>query len=155
MDESADNPGVIALPPFLYGGAFLVVLVLRWFWPLRILTDSSPLLPGLGLIALGIALAIWGSRTMRAAGTNVNPSLPATALVASGPFRYSRNPLYIALTLLFLGLTMAVNTWWGVLMLVPLLTVMHRGVIRREESYLEQKFGESYRKYRSKVRRYV
>jgi len=155
MDRSADNPGVIALPPLLYGGAFIVVLVLRWFWPMRIVADSGLLWAGLGLVAIGVALASWGRRTMTAAGTNVNPSLPATALVTSGPFRYSRNPLYVALTIVFLGLTLAVNTWWGVVVLIPLLAIMHRGVVRREERYLEQKFGESYRKYRSKVRRYV
>jgi len=155
MDESADNPAVIVLPPLLYGGALVVVLVLRWFWPMRIVVDSGLLWPGLGLVVIGVALASWGRRTMKAAGTNINPSLPATALVASGPFRYSRNPLYVALTIVFLGLTLAVNTWWGVVVLIPLLAIMHRGVVRREERYLEQKFGESYRKYRSKVRRYV
>ncbi len=92
---------------------------------------------------------------MRAVGTNINPALPATTLVTSGPFRFSRNPLYSALTLLYLGLTLAVNTWWGIVVLVPLLTVMHRGVVLREERYLEEKFGGRYRQYRSKVRRYL
>jgi protein-S-isoprenylcysteine O-methyltransferase Ste14 len=73
----------------------------------------------------------------------------------SGPFRFSRNPLYLALTLLYLGLTLALNTWWGIVLLVPVLIIMHWGVILREERYLEQKFGESYRQYRSKVRRYL
>ncbi len=92
---------------------------------------------------------------MRAAGTNINPSLPALAIVRSGPFRYCRNPLYLALTLLFVGLTLAFNTWWGIVILVPLVIVMHVGVVLREERYLEQKFGETYRQYRSKVRRYL
>ena len=92
---------------------------------------------------------------MHAAGTNVNPALPTTATVASGPFRFSRNPLYLALTLLYLGLTLAFNTWWGIVVLVPVLIIMHHGVVLREERYLEQKFGETYRQYRSKVRRYL
>ena len=92
---------------------------------------------------------------MQAAGTNIDPSLPTTAIVQSSPFGYSRNPLYCALTLLYLGLTLAFNTWWGIVVLVPLLIVMHRGVVLREERYLEQKFGETYRQYRSKVRRYL
>jgi protein-S-isoprenylcysteine O-methyltransferase Ste14 len=92
---------------------------------------------------------------MQAAGTNVNPALPTTAIVASGPFRFSRNPLYLALTLLYLGLTLAFNTWWGIVVLIPVLIIMHRGVVLREERYLEQKFGETYRHYRSKVRRYL
>jgi len=92
---------------------------------------------------------------MLAAGTNIDPSLPTTALVTSGPFRFSRNPLYLALMLVYFGLSMIVNTGWGAPVLIPLLTIMHWGVILREERYLEKKLGESYRQYRSKVRRYL
>ena len=155
MTASVDNPGVVARPPLLYLVAFLVALVCQWVWPMPIFGQTGALLPGLALIAPGVAIALWGRRTMQAAGTNINPTLPATAIVTSGPFRYSRNPLYIALTLLYLGLTLAFNTLWGIIVLVPLLIVMHRGVVLREERYLEKKFGESYRQYRSRVRRYV
>jgi len=85
----------------------------------------------------------------------MDPVLPTTAIVTSGPFRFSRNPLYLALTLLYFGLSVAVNSWWGIVVLVPLLIIMHRGVVLREERYLERKFGETYRRYRSKVRRYL
>jgi protein-S-isoprenylcysteine O-methyltransferase Ste14 len=102
-----------------------------------------------------VAIAIWGRRTMQAAGTNMSPLRPTTAVVTTGPFRFSRNPLYLALTLLYFGLTLAFNTWWGIVVLIPLLIIMHRGVVLREERYLEQKFGETYRKYRSTVRRYL
>jgi protein-S-isoprenylcysteine O-methyltransferase Ste14 len=155
MTTSADNPGVVARPPLLYGAAFVVVLVFRWFWPMPIFGQAVALWPGLVLVALGVGTAIWGRRTMQATGTNINPALPTTAIVTSGPFRFSRNPLYLALTLLYLGLTLAFNTWWGIVVLVPLLIIMHRGVVLREERYLEQKFGDSYRQYRSKVRRYL
>jgi protein-S-isoprenylcysteine O-methyltransferase Ste14 len=139
----------------IYAGAFVVALVLRWFWPMPIFGLAVALWPGLALSALGIGIAVWGRRTMQAASTNIDPMLPAKAIVISGPFRYSRNPLYFALTLLYLGLTLAVNTWWGVVMLAPLVLVMHRGVVLREERYLEQKFGDTYRQYRFKVRRYL
>jgi protein-S-isoprenylcysteine O-methyltransferase Ste14 len=155
MATSADNPAVVARPPLLYAGAFVIVLVCRWFRPMPIFGRAVARWPGLAFVALGIGLAIWGRRTMHAAGTNIDPMLPAKAVVTSGPFRYSRNPLYLALTLLYLGLTLAFNTWWGLVMLVPLLIVMHRGVVLREEHYLEQKFGEPYRQYRSQVRRYL
>lgn len=92
---------------------------------------------------------------MRRAGTNISPSRPATALVVGGPFRFSRNPLYVALTSLFLGLTLIFNTAWGLLLSIPVLIVMHYGVILREERYLEAKFGESYRDYRASVRRWL
>ena len=155
MATAADNPGVVARPPLLYGAAFVAVLVFRWFWPMPIFGEAVALWPGLALVALGVGFAIWGRRTMQAAGTNINPALPATAIVKSGPFRFSRNPLYLALTLIYLGLTLAFNTWWGIVVLVPLLIIMHCGVVLREERYLAQKFGESYRQYRSKVGRYL
>jgi protein-S-isoprenylcysteine O-methyltransferase Ste14 len=138
----------------LYAGAFVVVLVLRWFWSMPIFGHAVGLWPGLALVVLGVGIAAWGRRTLQTAGTNVNPALPATAIVTSGPFRVSRNPLYFALTLVYCGLTLAFNTWWGLVVLVPLLIIMHRGVVLREERYLEQKFGEPYRQYCSEVRRY-
>jgi protein-S-isoprenylcysteine O-methyltransferase Ste14 len=155
MATSTDKPGVAAPPPLLYGSAFVLVLVFRWFWPIPISGHAGALWLGLALLVLGVGIAAWGIRTMQAAGTNVNPGLPTTVIVASGPFRFSRNPLYLALTLLHLGLTLAFNTWWGIVVLVPVLIIMHRGVVLREERYLEQKFGESYRQYLSTVRRYL
>jgi protein-S-isoprenylcysteine O-methyltransferase Ste14 len=155
MPTAADNPGVIARPPLLYGAAFLVVLALRWLSPMPILGRSVLLWPGLAIVVLGVGLATWGRRTMSAAGTNIDPALPTTAIVDSGPFRYSRNPLYLALTGVYLGLTLAFDTWWGMVVLVPLAIAMHGGVVRREERYLEQKFGDAYRQYRSRVRRYI
>jgi protein-S-isoprenylcysteine O-methyltransferase Ste14 len=112
-------------------------------------------LPGVALGGLGVGILIWGRGALHAAATDLDPLLPTSAIVTSGPFRFSRNPLYLALTLLYFGLSVAVNTWWGIVVLVPLLIIMHRGVVLREERYLERKFGETYRRYRSKVRRYL
>lgn len=153
MDE-ADNAGVIVRPPVLYAAALVALLVLRWLWPLPIL-DGAGLWPGLALAALAVGILIWGRRMLLAGGTNVDPSLPATAVVTSGPYRLSRNPLYVGLALVYFGLTLALDSWWGIVLLVAVLIVMHRGVIQREERYLEQKFGDGYRQYRSTVRRYI
>lgn len=155
MAEPADNPGVLARPPLLYGGALIAALALHWLWPMPILDHAIALGAGLPLIALGVGIAIAGRRALQAAATKIDPMRPTTAIVTSGPYRFSRNPLYVALTLLFVGLTLAVDTWWGIVVLVPLVIVMHCGVVRREERYLEQKFGEPYRQYRSRVRRYL
>jgi protein-S-isoprenylcysteine O-methyltransferase Ste14 len=152
---ASDNPGVIAWPPALHAGAFLLVLLLRAFRPLPIFGNGGYHWEGLALVAAGIGIVVWGRITMLRAGTNINPSRPALALVTSGPFRFSRNPLYTSLALAFCGLTVVFNTWWGFVVLIPVLVVMNVGVIRREERYLEQKFGESYRRYCSRVRRYV
>ena len=154
MATLADNAGVIVRPPLLYGVAFVVVLALGWFWPMPIVGRVVAVGVGLVLVVFGVGIAMWGRRTMQAAGTNVDPYRPATVLVKTGPFRFSRNPLYMSLTLLFLGLSLVVNTWWGIVLLFPVLIIMHWGVILREERYLDQKFGASYQEYRSKVRRY-
>jgi protein-S-isoprenylcysteine O-methyltransferase Ste14 len=106
-------------------------------------------------VALAVGLLIWGRRTLVAGGTNVDPSLPSTVIVTAGPYRFSRNPLYVGLALVYLGLTVALDTWWGIVLLALVLIVMHLGVIQREERYLAQKFGDHYRQYRAAVRRYL
>lgn len=153
--ESADIAGVIAPPPLIYLAALLLVALCRAFARLPVAPGRSTLWPGLVLVAAAVSIALWGRRTMMDAGTNIRPNLPAKAIVTSGPFRFSRNPLYCSLTLLYLGLSAFLNTWWSLILLVPLLLVMHVGVVRREERYLERKFGEEYRRYRSSVRRYL
>ena len=149
------SAGVVMRPPFLYGGGFIVVLGLRWLWPMPIVGHGGPLWAALALSIVGVAIVVLAARTLRAAGTNVDPLLPTTAIVTAGPYRFSRNPIYVGLTLLYLGLALTFNTWWAVIVLVPILAVMHVGVVRREERYLEQKFGEPYRQFCSRVRRYL
>ena len=151
----AKTPGVIAPPPVLYGAALIAALVLNWFWPLPIFRASVVRWLGIAVMALGLAVVLRVFRTMRAAGTNVDPRRPTTAIVTTGLFRFSRNPIYVGLTLTYLGLTLAFNTWWGLVLLVPVLMTMHRGVVLREERYLEQTFGEQYRQYYCRVRRYL
>jgi protein-S-isoprenylcysteine O-methyltransferase Ste14 len=153
--STTDNPEVAVLPPLLYGSAFLVELVLQWIWPLVIIRQPIAFWLGLILSIPALVLAAWGSRTMHQSGTNISPLKPAVALVTTGPFGFSRNPLYVAITLLYVGFTMLLNSWWGVLLLAPVLVALHWGVVRREERYLEGKFGEEYDKYRSRVRRYL
>jgi protein-S-isoprenylcysteine O-methyltransferase Ste14 len=151
----AGNAGVVVRPPLLYGGGFVVVLVLRWLWPMPIVEHGGPLWAALAVAVVGVAIILLGRRTLVAAGTNVDPMRATTAIVTTGPYRFSRNPIYVGLTLLYLGLASAFNTWWAVIVLVPILAIMHLGVVRREERYLEQKFGEPYRQFCSRVRRYL
>ena len=91
---------------------------------------------------------------MRRAGTNIRPDRPATVIVTDGPFRFSRNPLYLSLTLVYVGIASMMNALWPLLLLVPLLLIVQRGVVLREERYLEAKFGETYRSYKTRVRRW-
>lgn len=153
--QRSDTPGVIALPPLLYGVTLGAGLLLHWIWPRPILSPNLNYWIGGVALVLGLALAVWGRRAMDRVGTNVNPNFPTTAIVTSGAFSLSRNPLYLSLNLVYTALALLVNALWVLVLLVPLMFVMHVGVIRREERYLEAKFGDAYRAYRSKVRRYL
>jgi protein-S-isoprenylcysteine O-methyltransferase Ste14 len=151
----SDVPNVLILPPLLYGLALAVGFLVQWIAPRPIVSSNAGYWIGGVLLASGVFLAIWGRRVMERAGTNVNPTLPSTALVATGPFLFSRNPLYVALTLIYVGLALLANALWVLVLIVPVLLVMHYGVVRREERYLEARFADAYREYRSRVRRYV
>ena len=152
---SSDTANVVVLPPLLYGMALAVGFLLQWLAPRAIVASATRYWAGGIVLALGLALAFWGRHHMERAGTNVNPREPTTALVVSGPFRFSRNPLYVALTLMYAGLAVVANAFWVLVLLVPVLLLLHSGVVRREERYLEAKFGEAYRQYRARVRRYL
>jgi len=150
----ADHPGVLVWPPIVFGTAVAGALLLGWLRPLPFFTHPAAMWAGAALIFFGVALNVWGAVTMRKAGTNINPARPAVALVSTGPFNFSRNPLYVAGMLLLLGLSLVLNNFWGVLALALAWLILHYGVILREERYLSAKFGESYRQYCATVRRY-
>ncbi len=149
-----DRPDVIVWPPLLPVVAVAGTLLPGWLWPLPVSSHPAAFWLGVALLLAGTALSVWGSRSMSKTGTNISATRPAMVLVTSGPFRFTRNPLYVADTLLLLGLSLALNNAWGILAVVLLSVIRHYGVILREERYLEAKFGESYRQYRSAVRRY-
>jgi protein-S-isoprenylcysteine O-methyltransferase Ste14 len=102
-----------------------------------------------------LSLAFTAFRALSRAHTPVDPLKPTTALVTEGPFRYSRNPIYLALTLLYLGVALLINALWILLLVVPVLVVICYGVIAREEAYLARKFGDAYRQYTAQVRRWL
>jgi len=153
--SQSDNPEVIIFPPLLFGIAFLTAAVGTWMWPLPILAHPGRIWAGVAFLSFGIVLGVSSAMSLRKGGTNISPAQPTTAIITSGPFRFSRNPLYIAGSLDFIGLSVIFNSLWGLLTFVPLLILMHYGVILKEERYLEAKFGESYRRYCSTVRRYL
>src|SRR5476649_525072 len=155
-DNAADNANVIVPPPFLYLAALIALVVLRWLWPAPIFTASAfTLYAGVALIVAALGLGFWAVITLRRAGTNVDPRKTSTVMVSAGPFGFTRNPIYVGLALLYLGITLAMNCWWGPALLAPTLVVMHVGVIRREEHYLEKKFAGDYLRYKYNVARYV
>lgn len=150
-----DNPNVIAFPPLIYAVPMAAGILLHALLPMNLLPPVlANILGGLSFI-LAVILAVSASRTMRQAGTNVNPSQPTTAIVSDGPFRFTRNPLYLSLTLLYSSISLLVNALWPMLMLPIVLIIIDRGVIAREERYLEDKFGEEYTQYKVRVRRWI
>jgi len=148
------HPDVIAPPPLLFAGPWLVGLLLHLVLPLPRLPFAARL-AGLALIAAGIGLGGWFILTMRRAGTPVDPYETPTALVTEGPFRYTRNPAYVALTLTYTGLALLIGVLWSLLLLPVVLVAVDRGVIKREEHYLEAHFGSAYQEYRRRVRRWL
>ncbi|TMA81065.1 MAG: isoprenylcysteine carboxylmethyltransferase family protein [Deltaproteobacteria bacterium] len=153
--DGFDTPRVLAFPPLLYASAFALGVTPHLMWPEPALPSAIASLIGPASLITGAALAVWANRVLRQAGTNADPSQPTTALVITGPFAFSRNPLYLARTLLYVGLALTMNMLWTLATLGPLLVVLHHGVIRREERYLEAKFGGAYRRYRTEVRRWL
>ena len=151
----SDAPGVLVFPPALFAGTLVLGLVLHWLRPVSLLPPLPARLAGLVVLVLSWSLVHSAEAAMKRAGTNVRPDQPSLAIVTDGPFRFSRNPMYLATTGLYLGITLLVNTPWPLILLSPMLLVLHWGVVRREERYLEAKFGEPYRAYKSRVRRWV
>ena len=151
----ADNPGVIAHPPLLYAGALAAGAGLDLPIPLPMLPPGAGMVPGIVLIVLGLALAGWCIGLFTRAGTNVPTNRPVTAIVTSGPYRFSRNPIYLALTTLSVGAAMWANSFWMLGLLIPTLVIMNIGVIDREEQYLAAKFGDEYLAYKVRVRRWL
>jgi protein-S-isoprenylcysteine O-methyltransferase Ste14 len=152
-DQALDNPGVIAFPPLIWLVNAVISVLVHLLIRLPIMRYSICLACGIVLIVL--APALLALRTMKAAGTNVHPSEPALALVRGGPFRFTRNPMYLALCLLQVALGFFLNDLITLLFVVPLAVIFHYGVILREERYLAAKFGEPYLQYKREVRRWI
>lgn len=152
----AHSAGVIAPPPLLYSVAFILGLGLQLTWPLplrgSVLTRSAM---AASLLLASAALARWAFISMRGVGTTPSPYRPSTSLTVTGPFRLSRNPIYVAMTGLYSGAAFLVNSSWPLVLLVPLLWIMHHGVIVREERYLAGLFGDAYDTYKARVRRWL
>lgn len=155
-EKDPDHPGVIAPPPVIFLGFLALGLGLEWAWPTTLGIDTRFRI-GLAAGLFGIAgfLGVTGIQAFRRAGTNVPPHKPALAIVSDGPFRYSRNPLYLCLSLILAGLALGLDSLWVLVMLAPALIVIRYGVIAREERYLEAKFGDQYLEYKARVRRWL
>jgi protein-S-isoprenylcysteine O-methyltransferase Ste14 len=153
MSETAN---VVIRPPIAWALAIVAGLGLGWLYPLQFVPTSIPRAwVGGGVFAVGFALAISAIVTIRKAGTRVETNKPTTTIVANGPYRFTRNPIYIGMFLGQTGLAIGFDNLWVLAMLVPFYLVIRYGVIAREETYLDRKFGALYLGYKSRVRRWL
>jgi protein-S-isoprenylcysteine O-methyltransferase Ste14 len=159
VQEMATNPpdhsGVFIPPPLLYVVPLAVGLLIQRRYPVAVLPRSIALALGIPLVAIGLALGAVAMISFFRARTSPIPIKPTTAIVETGPYRFTRNPMYVGLALLYLGVTLWVDTLWPLLFLPLVLFTVQRTVIEREERYLEAKFGEPYRGYKARVRRWI
>lgn len=149
-----DVAGIIAWPPGIALTCLGIGGVLHWLFPIPVFPSLPARLVGGVLCVAAIALATWARRTMKAAGTNVHPTEPSLAIVSSGPFAYSRNPMYSSLLLMLTGIGLLINGLVVIFMVVPLFIILSWGVIAREERYLARRFGDTYLNYKQTVRRW-
>jgi len=150
-----DTANVLGSPPvvllaLLAGGGLIHLLV-----PVDLFSDSFPNVIGLPLIALAIALFMLSVREFSRQGTPVRGSEPAAVVVASGPYRFSRNPIYLSMLLLEVGIALMVNSVWMLAAVALMFAYLSLGVIAREEGYLSRKFGDEYLRYKASVRRWL
>lgn len=150
-----DRAGVIAFPPLLFGSTLVVGLLLRFFFPTPLLPGPMALFLGITLLVVGVPILLLAFRQMIQNKTTINPSGSTTTIVGNGLYAYTRNPMYLALTLIYVGVCIMANAYWGLLLLIPLLIVVQKGIIEREEAYLTRKFGEEYLRYKVRVRRWL
>jgi protein-S-isoprenylcysteine O-methyltransferase Ste14 len=142
-------------PPLIYLASIVTGLALHWAWPRPLVSGVSARPLGIAFVVAAVLLFGYSAKLFRAAGTPVPARKPTTAIVKAGPYRFSRNPIYLAFSLLQLGVAIWVGSWWLVVTLAAAIAIIHYVVIPREERYLEAKFGTEYRAYQATVRRWL
>ena len=151
-----DRAGVVVLPPVPFGAGLALGALTHFLW------EPLPFFPatwighvaGWPLAVASIILIIWARQTMARSGESPSAYKPTNSMVVSGPYGFTRNPMYLSITMLYLGISLIINAVWPLVFLPAVLAVAHYGIIAREERYLERKFGQEYQNYRSRVRRW-
>lgn len=155
MNQRPDSPGVNFPPPLLYAGAVVGGWLLDRAWPLSIGDGTGRTTLGWVFVAGWALLAASAIGLFRRKQTSMITFRPASALVTSGPYAFTRNPMYVSLALLTIAFALFLSTWWIVILLIPTLLAMQQIVIVPEEHYLRRRFGAEYEAYMRRVRRWV
>ncbi len=150
-----DRAEIILLPPLIYLGGLVAGFIVESWVPTSLGSRWPVSAAAVVLITAGALLGLWGELTMKRAGTSPFPWKPTQAIVDSGPYRFSRNPLYVAQALIHIGVAALGDSAWALGALLPVLVVVRYGVIKPEEEYLTRKFGEAYLAYTRRVGRWL
>jgi protein-S-isoprenylcysteine O-methyltransferase Ste14 len=151
----SDTAHVIAPPPVIFFGIEAIGLLIHWLFPVHFLPQGITWFVGLPLILIGLFIGFTALSAMRRAHTPVDPYEPSTAVVSDGPYRFTRNPIYVSFVVIYLGIASLFNALWPLVLLPVAIIVIDRFVIVREERYLQGKFGEAYIRYKATVRRWL
>ena len=156
-DNLPDHAGVAFHPPLMLGILLAVGFGLRALVPMPIpmLPGDIALIGGPTIVVVALVLAIWAARTIRAGGASIPTNEPTDAIVSAGPYKFSRNPIYLAMVVLLVGVGVWANSLWLIGMAVVDAILLSWGVISREEAYLRRKFGAEYSAYTERVRRWL
>lgn len=154
MAEDVPQLGIVR-PPLVYLLSLASGVAIQLAAPFPFLPGTLALPFGAPVVVVAVALFAWSAATFRAAGTPVPARKPTTTIVSSGPFRFSRNPIYLAFSLFQLGIALWLDSVWLLATLAVAAALMHYVVIRREEAYLERRFGAQYLGYKLRVRRWL
>jgi protein-S-isoprenylcysteine O-methyltransferase Ste14 len=156
MSDQADTANVIIRPPIAWALAVVAGLALQWAVPLPFMPASAPAGWVGGIVfVLALALVAWAIAIITRAGSNVPTNMPTTTIVETGPYRFTRNPIYLGMFVGLAGLAIAFDSLWLLGTLLVFAFAIRYGVVAREEAYLERKFGDAYRHYRARVRRWL
>lgn len=157
-DAAPDRPDVIVFPPVIPLATLAIACALQWLAPLGWIADFDQgwrIGAGAFTVFVGLLTTSAGRRALLRHGTNVNPKQPTTVLVTEGVFARTRNPLYVGVSVALCGIALIFALDWLLLLIIPSCVILHFAVVRREELYLERKFGEAYRRYKARVPRYL
>jgi protein-S-isoprenylcysteine O-methyltransferase Ste14 len=154
-DTETDKPNVRIIPPLVYLAGVIIGSLLSIWLPTKVVAGPVAWVIGGILIFCGAVLAGSGIFTFKNAGTPVRPDRAATTLVIAGPYKLTRNPMYLGLAFIYLGIAIAEQSLWALILLPIVLTIIQNRAVKLEEAFLERQFGTDYLRYKAKVRRWL
>ncbi|MEQ9619785.1 MAG: isoprenylcysteine carboxylmethyltransferase family protein [Deltaproteobacteria bacterium] len=150
-----DNPGVIAMPPLIFIIFLAIGILINLLVPLSFIHGSARFISGIIILLVSGIIVLSAQRRMKRSGTNIDVRKPSTAVVTGGIYSYTRNPMYMSMVILLIALAFLLNNLWVLIVIPFFMAVIRKGVIMREEAYLERKFGSEYTEYKKRVRRWI